>query len=224
MLSRSGPAFDFLPTLELPPPLRRARIAHIEVEDLPTRPQVLASLDCMIFDNIATSTMLDSQRDALTSWVYGGGLLVAIGGPSWQKTFSALRRTCCRSRRTASSSLDNLEGLADLGGEPIKDAGPWLVSQATLTDGNLVVEQDGIPLIAAARRGSGTVLYLAMDPTVEPLRSWAGTPACGGTCSPTARRASGWARRSPARSLAGDAIPRNAMVDISLAERPDARA
>ena len=76
VLSRSGPSFDFLPTLELPPPLRRARIAHIEVEDLATRPQVLASLDCLIFDNIATSTMLDSQRAALTSWVYSGGLMV----------------------------------------------------------------------------------------------------------------------------------------------------
>src|SRR3954453_20458817 len=90
VLSRSGPSFDFLPTMELPPPLRRARIAHIEVTDLPTKPQVLASLDCIILDNIATGTMLDSQRDALVSWVYGGGLLVVIGGPTWQKTFSAL--------------------------------------------------------------------------------------------------------------------------------------
>jgi hypothetical protein len=36
-------------------------------------------MDCMIFDNIATTTMLDSQRDALVSWVHAGGLLVAIG-------------------------------------------------------------------------------------------------------------------------------------------------
>jgi len=96
VLSRSGPSFDFLPTLELPPPLRRARISHIEVEDLPTKPQILASLDCIIFNNIATSTMLDSQREALTSWVYGGGLLVVIGGPTWQKTLTSLPPSCCR--------------------------------------------------------------------------------------------------------------------------------
>src|SRR5581483_9674070 len=41
VLSRSGPSFDFLPTMDLPPPLRRARIAHLEVSDLPTRPQLL---------------------------------------------------------------------------------------------------------------------------------------------------------------------------------------
>lgn len=220
VLSRSGPAFDFLPTLELPPPLRRARVAHIEVEDLATRPQVLASLDCIIFDNIATTTMLDSQRDALTSWVYGGGLLVAIGGPTWQKTFSALPADLLPVKANGLASLETLEGLSELGGEPIKDAGPWLVSQATLTDGNLVVEQDGVPLIAAARRGSGTVLYLAMDPTVEPLRSWAGTPrlwryvlahGAGGVGlgSAVSSTFTGWGR-----------IPRNAMVDISALNGP----
>jgi hypothetical protein len=220
VLSRSGPSFDFLPTLELPPPLRRARIAHIEVEDLPTRPQILASLDCIIFDNIATSTMLDSQRDALTSWVYGGGLLVAIGGPTWQKTFSALPPELLPVKANGLASLTSLDGLTDLGGEPIHDAGPWLVSQSSLTDGNLVVDQDSVPLIAAARRGSGTVMYLAMDPTVEPLRSWTGTPrlwryvlahgaASGGVGASISGAFSGWGR-----------IPRNAMVDISTLSGP----
>ena len=221
VLSRSGPAFDFLPTLELPPPLRRARIAHIEVEDLPTQPQVLASLDCIIFDNIATTTMLDSQRDALTSWVYGGGLLVAIGGPTWQKTFSAL-------------PADLLPVKANGLVEPGEPGWRWPISAASRsrtpapgwsrrrrsTDGNLVAEQDGVPLIAAARRGSGTVLYLAMDPTVEPLRSWAGTPrlwryvlAHGagsvGLGSAVSGTFTGWGR-----------IPRNAMVDISTLSGP----
>src|SRR5215212_1703797 len=220
VLSRSGPAFDFLATLELPPPLRRARISHIEVEDLPTRPQVLASLDCIIFDNIATSMMLDSQRDALTAWVYGGGLLVAIGGPTWQKTFSALPPDLLPVKANGLSSLESLDSLADLGGEPITDTGPWLVSQAALADGNLVADQDGVPLIAAARRGSGTVLYLAMDPTVEPLRSWAGTPrlwryvlahGAGGVglSSAASGAFTGWGR-----------IPRIAMVDISTLGGP----
>ena len=220
VLSRSGPAFDFLPTMELPPPLRRARIAHIEVEDLATRPQVLSSLDCMIFDNIATTTMLESQKQALTTWVHGGGLLIAIGGPTWQKTFSSLPESLLPVKVNGLVSLDKLDGLAELSGEPIKDAGPWLISQATLTDGHQVVEQDGIPLIAAARRGSGTVLYLAVDPTAEPLRSWAGTPhlwryvlahGAGGVglTSAVSSTFTGWGR-----------IPRNAMVDISALSGP----
>lgn len=220
VLSRSGPAFDFLPTLELPPPLRRARIAHLEVEDLPTRPQVLASLDCMIFSNISTSSMLESQRAALRSWVYGGGLMVVIGGSTWQKTVTALPEDLLPVTPAGLVSLENLDSLTDLGGEPVQDAGPWLVSQATLTDGNIIAEQDGTPLMASVRRGTGTVMYLAMDPTAEPLRSWAGTPRVwrhvlshgAGTVGPASAASStfsGWGR-----------IPRNAMVDISALGGP----
>src|SRR4051794_40084778 len=140
VLSRSGPSFDFLPTMDLPPPLRRARVAHMEVSDLPTRPQLLASLDCLIFDNISTSTMLDAQRDALTAWVNGGGLLVAIGGSSWQRTFAALPPDLLPVKANGLISLDKMDRLGDLTGEAVQDAGPWLVSQATLTDGNPIVD------------------------------------------------------------------------------------
>lgn len=220
VLSRSGPSFDFLPTLELPPPLRRARVAHLDVEDLATRPQVLASLDCMIFSNIATNTMLDSQREALRSWVYGGGLMVVIGGPTWQKTVTALPEDLLPVTPAGLVSLENLDSLTDLGGEPIQEAGPWLVSQATLTDGNLIAEQDGTPLMASVRRGNGTVIYLAMDPTAEPLRSWAGAPriwrhvlahgaSTVGPGSAASSTFSGWGR-----------IPRNAMADVSALGGP----
>jgi hypothetical protein len=220
VLSRSGPAFDFLPTLELPPPLRRTRLAHIEIENLPTRPQVLASLDCLIVSNISTAGMVDSQRAALSSWVHSGGLLITIGGASWQRTLTGLPQELLPVQTNGLISLENLESLADIGGEPIKDPGPWLISQASVTDGNVVVEQSGVPLVAAARRGNGTVMYLAMDPSAEPLRSWSGASrlwryvlAHGstnvGVGSASSSPFSGWGR-----------YPRGAMVDVSLLNGP----
>ncbi len=215
VLSRTGPAFDFLPSLELPPPLRRARIAHLEVSELPGRPQLLSSLDCLIFDNVSTGAMLQAQKDALAAWVSGGGLLVVIGGPTWQRTMTSLPQELLPVKVSGLASLDELSALADFGRVPLGDSGPWLVSQGSLADGNVVVEQEGVPLIAAAKRGSGTVLYLAMDPTAEPLRSWPGTPGLWryvlahgaggvGLSSSVASSFVGWGR-----------IPRNALVDIS---------
>ena len=187
VLSRSGPSFDFLPTLELPPPL--AAGAH-----LPHRgrgpadpPQVLASLDCIIFDNIATS--IDAGQPARRPGRPGStaaGCWSRSAGRPGRRRSARCRPTCCPVKANGLSAWIVWISLADLGGEPIKDTGPWLVSQAALADGNLVADQDGVPLIAAVRRGSGTVLYLAMDPTAEPLRSWAGTPASGATCWRTA--------------------------------------
>jgi hypothetical protein len=220
VLSRTGPAFDFLPSLDLPPPLRRARIAHLEVSDLPARPQLLASLDCLIFDNISTASMLQGQKDALATWVNAGGLLVVIGGPTWQRTVSAIPPDLLPVKVSGLTSLDDLSALGELGEQPISDPGPWLVSQATLTDGSAVVEQDGVPLIAAARRGIGTVMYLAVDPTSEPLRSWPGAPGLWryvlahgtggvGLNSPVTSSFIGWGR-----------FPRNALVDISTLGGP----
>src|SRR5215210_4075211 len=133
VLSRTGPAFDALASLDLPPPLRRARIAHIEVADLPTRAQLLGSLDCLIFDNISTGAMLPGQKEALSSWVSAGGLLVVIGGPTWQRTVNALPADVLPVKVTGLTSVDNLAALGDFGRAPIVEAGPWLISQATLT-------------------------------------------------------------------------------------------
>ena len=223
VLSRSGSAFDFLPSLELPPPLRRARIAHLEIADLPSRPQLLASLDCLIFDNISTVAMLQGQKDALNAWVSGGGLLVVIGGPTWQRTVSALPPELLPVKMTGLASLDSLSALGEFGREPTADGGSWLVSQATVTDGNAVLEQDGVPIIVAARRGSGTVMYLAVDPTTEPLRSWSGAPSLWryvlahgaggvGQTSSVSSSFTGWGRP-----------PRNALVDISSLDAPSPR-
>src|SRR6266540_338549 len=222
VLSRSGSAFDFLLSLELPPPLRRARIAHLEVTDLPNRPQLLASLDCLILDNISTAAMLQGQKDALSAWVSGGGLLVVIGGPTWQKTVTALPADLLPVKLTGLASLDDLGALADFGREPIPDAGPWLVSQASLTDGNAVVEQSGLPLIAAARRGSGTVMYLAIDPSMEPLRSWAGTPGLWRYVLAHGAGGAGFGASVASSFVGWGRIPRNALVDISMLGGPTA--
>jgi hypothetical protein len=215
VLSRSGPSFDFLASIELPPPLRRARLAHVEVADLPNRAQLLASLDCMIFDNIATSGLLDAQKDALSSWVANGGLLVTIGGPTWQKTFAGLPPELLPVRTTGMAGLESVQALGELGQQPIAAAGPWLASQATVTDGAVVAEQDGVPLVVVGKRGAGTVVYLAVDPTAEPLRSWTGVPTLWryvlshgaggvGLSSSVSNTFAGWGRP-----------PRNALVDIS---------
>ncbi|MFN8524028.1 MAG: hypothetical protein U0821_13100 [Chloroflexota bacterium] len=220
VLSRNGPALDYLAGVELPAPLRRARIAHLEVADLPTRPQLLSSLDCLVFDNISTGSMLESQRAALSTWVHSGGLLVVIGGPTWQRTMGTLPPALLPVKVSGLTSLDSLSALAEFESVPLAVQGPWLVSQGIVSDGSVVVEQDGVPLIAAARRGLGTVLYLAVDPSVEPLRSWTGSAgvwryvlahAAGGMGSSSSASATftGWGR-----------MPRAALVDVSALPSP----
>lgn len=216
VLSRTGSALEFIPTIELPPPLRRVRLARMELNDLPARPHLLSSLDCLIVDNMPMAGLSDAQADALRGWVANGGLLIAAGGAGWQKTFAGLPADLLPVRVTGLLTVASLTNLADFGREPFATAdGQYLASQAAVTDGNAVVEQDGVPLLVSARRGLGTVFYLGLDPSTDPLRGWAGSVALWrymlshsatsaalgpGGSSPLA----GWGR-----------IPRNALTDIS---------
>lgn len=220
MLSRTGAALEFIPALELAPPLRRVRLAHLEVSDLPTRPQVMTSLDCLVVDNIPTAGLNDAQREALSSWVANGGLLIAAGGAGWQRTLAGLPQELLPVRVHGTAAIDNLTNLAEFGQEPFQDVGQYLASHATVTDGHVVVEQNGVPLLVAARRGLGTVFYVGLDPAAEPLRSWPGSinlwrymlshTVTNTTLAPTGSSPfSGWGR-----------APRNAIIDISPLTAP----
>lgn len=175
VVSRTATAFDFLPALELPAPLRRVRLARVEAQDIPTRPQLLGALDCLIVDNMPTASLNDAQRDAMRSWVANGGMLIVAGGAGWQRTFQGLPADLLPIRVTGLQPLDRLDNLAEFAREGFADRGQWLASQAVVTDGNAVIEQDGTPLLVGARRGLGSVFYLGLDPATEPLRGWAGS-------------------------------------------------
>ena len=214
-LSRTGSALEFIPTLELPPPLRRVRLAHLELTDLPTRPQLLGSLDCLVVDNIPTAALTDPQRDALRTWVANGGLLIVGGGAGWQKTTAGLPLELLPVRVTGTATVDDLANLADFGREAFPDSSQYVASQAVVTDGNAVVEQGGVPLVVAARRGLGTVFYLGLDPAADPLRNWPGSAGLWRYMLSHATMNATLAPSGATPFLGWGRVPRNALVDIS---------
>lgn len=215
ILSRTASALEFLSTLDLPPPLRRARLARIDVGDIPSRPQLMGSLDCLVIDNIPTTALTDTQRDALRTWVANGGLLVVGGGGSWQKTFEGLPSDLLPVRVTNTATVDDLSGLAAFAREAPPADGQYLASQAVITDGNSVVEQNGVPLLVGTRRGSGAVFYLGLDPAAEPLRSWPGSATIWRYILSHASTSQTLAPGGSTPFSNWGRIPRNALVDIS---------
>lgn len=170
-------ALDFLTTLDLGGPQRRIRLASLDPGDVPGAPHLLQSLDCLILANVSTASLSDRQKDAIRYWVSAGGLLVVGGGSGAQKTASGLPPGLLPVKVSGSVPARSLSRLADYAGHPLPERGPWLVGDAAPTDGATVVDQDGIPLLVAGRRGLGAVVYLGLDPTAEPLRSWEGAEA-----------------------------------------------
>ena len=175
VLSGNRTSLDFLPAVELPGRQRHIRVAHLDVGDLPPSPQLLSSLDCLVISNVSLAAIGDAQKEALHSWTAAGGLLVVAGGAGWQKTIAGLPPKLLPVEVTGTVPLRSAKALEAFGGEKIEDPGPWLVAQAKPTDGAVILAEEGLPLIVAARRGQGAVFFLALDPAMEPLRSWRGS-------------------------------------------------
>lgn len=216
VLSGNRAALDFLPGVELTARQQRhIRVAHLDLVDLPSSPQLLSSLDCLVLANASLAGTTELQREALRGWTAAGGLLVVAGGPGWQKTLAGLPPGLLPVEVSGTVPLRSAKALADYFGEPVEDPGPWPIAEARVTDGAVVVQQEDRPLIVVARRGQGAVVFLAMDPGLEPLRSWRGSaalwrnvlgyaPSQAQLPSNLIRPYVGWGRP-----------PRNAMSDLS---------
>lgn len=177
VLARNPSTYDFLAALDLPPPIRRARTAPLEPATIPDKAQLLGSFDCLIIDNAATAQLKPEQLDAIQVWVGTGGLLIAVGGSSWQSTLGPLPPDLLPVEPTGLTSVHSLSALGDFFDSPFEPPGPWLVSTSRPRidrGAHVVVSQGGVPLMVAGKRGDGTVLFLAFEPTARNFRQWPG--------------------------------------------------
>ncbi len=177
-LSRNQDFFQQLKNLDLPGRQgKKPFVVALKPEDLPSRQHALSSLDCLILNNISLTGLTDDQKSAILGWVEDGGLLILGGGSGWQKTLQPLPKELLPVEVTGVRSIPSLQSLADFAHQPMKGEGPWLVSAGKLQSGQVVAQESGVPLLVGSRRGKGTVLYLAADPTAEPLSTWSGNAA-----------------------------------------------
>ncbi|HYW87242.1 MAG TPA: hypothetical protein VFB50_05705 [Chloroflexota bacterium] len=180
VLARDPSAYDFLAALDLPPPIRRARTAPLEPATIPERAQLLGSFDCLIIDNAATAQLRPEQLEAIQVWVGTGGLLITVGGATWQSTLGPLPPDLLPVEPSGLTTIQSLGSVGDLMETPLDAAGPWLVTQSrprTDRGARVVAAQDGIPLIVASKRGDGTIIYLGFEPTARNFRAWSGSEA-----------------------------------------------
>src|SRR6185437_14230689 len=90
VLSSDQSAFDSLNGLTLVDGQRQPHVVQLDLPDLPTNPQLLSGLDCLIVSDYATRGMTPLQQSALTSWVDDGGILTVGTGPTGSGTVDGL--------------------------------------------------------------------------------------------------------------------------------------
>jgi hypothetical protein len=183
----------------------RAAVAILSLADLPEAPSAWNALDILIIADADTAQLTAVQLDALNNWLATGGQLVVTGGPSWQKNSSGLA-TWLPVTISGSQSLADLPALQQQTGVPFRDPGPYLVAAGRLRRGDVLLHQDGLPLLARHDWGRGAVYFLALDPNLAPLRDWDGSPLLWAEIAAAAPRLPFWAMGPQNNYAAGMAV------------------
>ncbi|WP_054696307.1 hypothetical protein [Syntrophomonas palmitatica] len=150
---------------------------NLNAEEIPEQSLLLDNLDVLIINDFSTHLLSARQIAAIEKWTQNGGLLVLTGGLAWQKTLSPLPPSLLPVKVTGSMKANSLPGIETLAGEKTKPAGPLVVSRGMVADGQVILSDDGNPLIVQKPVGSGDIVYLAFDPAQPPLDRWSGMTA-----------------------------------------------
>lgn len=152
----------------------RASLVILEARTFPDRPQGLEMLDSLTLSGVDAGQLSEVQVTALRLWVANGGRLVVSGGPDWQMTSAGLA-DILPLQPSGATTLDGLGELADFLNAPGTLDGSAVAATGALQTGAKVLFGLGdLPLVIERRYGFGTIVYLAVDPALEPLRTWEG--------------------------------------------------
>ncbi|MBC8080148.1 MAG: hypothetical protein H7X86_07370 [Gorillibacterium sp.] len=143
------------------------------ISTLPDDPMLLDGLDVLVFNDVATDTLADGQTQAITDWVRGGGTLILAGGPQYAKTAKAFG-SLAPLVYEGTQQVTSLSALEQKAGKPLKLTDPVSLATGRVKDGQVVLEQDGVPLLIKKTVGAGTIYSIAYDLANPSLSAWNG--------------------------------------------------
>ncbi len=149
-------------------------VAQLQLADLPDRSQGWEGLDALVVSGMDMGTITDKQREALNAWLAQGGKLLVIGGLKWQSVAGGLNEFLPIDLNTT-ETLNGLPELQNYFKSPASLTGPAVLAIGqNRPNAEVLVAQDGIPVLIQKQVGFGAVYYLAADPGLQPLSSWGG--------------------------------------------------
>jgi hypothetical protein len=162
----------------LPGQKRPKVLIDLSPTDLPERAEGLRSFDCLILNDVDTTSLTPEQGAALGAWVRQGGRLVIGGGAGAMRTVAGLPDSLLPLLPHDLTEVDTLPGLADFAeAEAVRVPGPFVVASGEPGEGRTLAAQDGLSLLRERAVGDGYVEFVALDLAVAPFDAWTGTTA-----------------------------------------------
>lgn len=184
VLSDSSKGFGPLNAVALPNQNGSVALQFLDASTMPATAAILQNFDVIVLDNFTSGTLSAAQMAALQGWVQRGGALILVGGPEWRRTLAALPAGLVPVTVQGTVTLPEGTALLPTGSPGTERAGasnvsmqsPVTISTATVqgVSSAVILASHGAPLVAQAQHGQGKVIYLAYDPTLQPLLAWSG--------------------------------------------------
>lgn len=143
------------------------------ITNIPDRAEGLASVNMLIFNDINTDQLTLAQREAISTWVIGGGHLLVMGGGNWQATASGITDLLPFSP-TNSITISDATPLLHYGG----DFDTTLTTDYTQTEGTIhtgakiIAGTADEPFIIRQTIGNGTIDYVTVNLEAPPFSTW----------------------------------------------------
>lgn len=153
------------------------RVVYPRVDDLPESWGGYDGLDMVVVHDTYFRQLREAQVSALERWVVTGGVLVFTGGAAGLQHAGAGFADLLPVEVTGLGEVPTLPSLAAAAGAPEAPRGRISIAEARLTNGVVVAEEDGLPVLVRRAMGRGTVWFMAVDPTLPPFPAWPGTLA-----------------------------------------------
>jgi hypothetical protein len=152
-------------------------VVALGLGDLPSDPRAYGGVAAAILYEQSLRDLSRRQASALEGWLSSGGRMLILGSLHYalyqEPTLGRFLpvRVAGLKRLASLPALDRRYGKSAV---PLKDL--W-VQVSRPVEGNVVLEDSGVPVLVETGRGRGKVLYLALDIGRPPLSRWEGLPA-----------------------------------------------
>jgi hypothetical protein len=143
------------------------------IPNIPDRPEGLSSVNMLIFNDINTDQLTLAQRQAIRTWVIGGGHLVVMGGGGWQSTAIGLTDLLPFSPTNSITTTDAQDILQFAGDFATEFTTAYDRTQGIVRDGSTILAgASDNPAIIRRMLGDGTIDYIVANLEASPFVTW----------------------------------------------------
>jgi len=172
--NRTHSGFDFLNPVKTK---GTRRVLYADLKDLPEEWIGYDAIQALILDDVTSIELTRAQQEAIKVWLSTGGTLVVTAKGGYGKFKSPLLLDLLPFKNLEktylSSSFSSLEDrYGTLEGAPSRIE-LW---KSQWHEGEVLIEEKGIPLLVRLKKGQGRIFFLAIDSSQPPFRDWSGTP------------------------------------------------